>query len=91
MCEIVAILRHLMKMPLATKILDAGRRSDAPFSLFRAAYFLANVKCKTSKLNLKMTCIIFETELQYGKEKASALMPRRWEFYALLFLVFDHI
>lgn len=72
-------------MPLAAKILDKGRRSDAPFSLFRAVYFWANAKCKTSKLNFKMTCIIFETELQYGKENASAGDPRRWGFYALSF------
>ena len=78
------------KMPLAAKILDEDRRSDVPFSLFRAAYFLANVKCKTSKLNLKRTWIFFESELQLGKGKASALMPRQWGFMNF-FTVFDHI
>ena len=38
-----------------------------------------------------MTWIFSELELQLGKGKASALMPRRWGFYALFFLIFDHM
>ena len=31
MCNIVAISRHLMKLPLAAKILDEGALSDSSF------------------------------------------------------------
>ena len=61
------------------------------FLCLRQYIFLPCAKWKTVKLNLKMTWLIFESELQYGKEKASAGKPRRWGFYALSFLNFDHI